>query len=748
MKQIFPFYLFSFPKSLTLIKKLTVRNIFIIFIVNVMSACGGSNGGAKENQAPIATGDVINVPAGANYFVDVLSNDKDADNDILTITSITQAKSGIVKLNNNQIHYQPRYTYKGADSFSYTISDGEYEVSAIVTIDVLFDELDQNSIRSFAGQLGQPTYANNYLYIPQGSLISIWDMSTPTAPDEVFKTSLAPTKGAIKAITVVGNYLYATVSGSGDGYLAVYSLVEPDKPQLITEFNYAPNLEYSFPQGLIQVSENLLYLFDSENGLFIVDINSPESPSVASILPLRLLAEKVKIFDSLLITTGKNMIGGQNTTFVDINDLYAPIKLNTVISDGSAAFNKDTLIISTMEYLQFYDTSTPYEPILVHELELVEHGYSKLSVNNNTVYYHRGSEVDIYDISKSTKYIKSINVGTTDVGRQEISTPLGQIFLSHDDRGVLLNGDSIDNIQLISQFELSGGNHVSDIAVTDEGVLAVQGRYGVTSHQKTNFNQTGRLDIQLSISEIASYASIELLDNTAYIANWGSGLVIADISIFDEPKEIGRINLGYVSDVAVDPAAKVALLGQVTNSGKLYVVDVADPKYPELITEYDFPQVNAISYYNGNFFVASSDTFGGNAGLTIVDLSDPQKIEILGYYDCGYNITRLIVENNLALMACNDELHIVDITNTTTPFLLGKIKSNYSSTFGAMAILRNRAFLGHSYGIDEVNIADPSNPRLIKTIFSPGSSYRLKTSLDGELYYLGLSNNYIFKDKQ
>ena len=78
------------------------------------------------NDAPVATDDSENVAHDTALVINVLSNDSDADNDPLSVTSTSTPANGTVVINgDNTITYTPNAGYAGADSFTYTISDGQ-----------------------------------------------------------------------------------------------------------------------------------------------------------------------------------------------------------------------------------------------------------------------------------------------------------------------------------------------------------------------------------------------------------------------------------------------------------------------------------------------------------------------------------------------------------------------------------------------------------------------------------------------
>jgi len=127
----------------------------IINNVDVKSALNGkvvSNGrvninealGVKDapvnNIAPIATNDSYVTAYMTAKSLDILSNDSDVDGDKLSVIEFTQADNGIVEQDNAQLRYIPNDGFSGEDSFRYTISDGEANATATVTMSVNEEE--------------------------------------------------------------------------------------------------------------------------------------------------------------------------------------------------------------------------------------------------------------------------------------------------------------------------------------------------------------------------------------------------------------------------------------------------------------------------------------------------------------------------------------------------------------------------------------------------------------------------------
>ena len=77
------------------------------------------------NDGPIAVNDGVTTAEDTAVVVAVLTNDTDLDGDTLTVTSVGTAAHGAATVNaDGTITYAPAANYQGADSFSYTIGDG------------------------------------------------------------------------------------------------------------------------------------------------------------------------------------------------------------------------------------------------------------------------------------------------------------------------------------------------------------------------------------------------------------------------------------------------------------------------------------------------------------------------------------------------------------------------------------------------------------------------------------------------
>ncbi|MBQ4845481.1 Ig-like domain-containing protein [Pseudoalteromonas sp. MMG005] len=74
------------------------------------------------NSLPVTTEDTFTVTAGKRTQLDVLSNDSDADGDVLSIVNVT-SDIGTVELNGNDIYFTPPNNFAGLAQLTYMIGD-------------------------------------------------------------------------------------------------------------------------------------------------------------------------------------------------------------------------------------------------------------------------------------------------------------------------------------------------------------------------------------------------------------------------------------------------------------------------------------------------------------------------------------------------------------------------------------------------------------------------------------------------
>ena len=96
------------------------------------------------NTPPVARNDSATTQQDQSVTINVLSNDSDADNDPLSISSVGSANNGNVHVNGPSVVYTPNTGFYGNDSFTYSISDGNGGL-ATATVFVTVNQVISNT---------------------------------------------------------------------------------------------------------------------------------------------------------------------------------------------------------------------------------------------------------------------------------------------------------------------------------------------------------------------------------------------------------------------------------------------------------------------------------------------------------------------------------------------------------------------------------------------------------------------------
>ncbi len=153
-----------------------------------------SKPGDAVNRAPVAVADEGFVSGSDPVRIAVLANDRDPDGDALHVTAVTQGEFGSVVLAGNIVLYLPGSAFAGADSFTYTASDGRggfadgsvrisypFPAAAGRYMPLIFDEhgapigqvqltLQRSGSFSVTLKLRGVTYSGKGVFAPDGSV--------------------------------------------------------------------------------------------------------------------------------------------------------------------------------------------------------------------------------------------------------------------------------------------------------------------------------------------------------------------------------------------------------------------------------------------------------------------------------------------------------------------------------------------------------------------------------------------------
>jgi len=264
---------------------------------------------------------------------------------------------------------------------------------------------------------------------------------------------------------------------------------------------------------------------------------------------------------------------------------------------------------------------------------------------------------------------------------------------------------------------------------------------------------------ELSLNHIGTYNtsreanSVFVVDDIAYVANGGDGLLVLDVSLPSEPKKIGQYPLEIMENdarnvVVVGNIAYVVEQGGIQDNkalrDRLLLLDVGIPSNPIKVGEYehdDFRSLDRIAVVGNIVYLTTSGE------LILLDVSVPSIPVKLGECEFNSNVAYpgVVVADNVAYVFAND-FHLVDVRNPSEPVQIGQFDT--SDWGSGIAVVSKTAYVvGWSAGLEIVDVSVPSQPVKIgrytpvgpHELIPPGAVGRLTTievSVTGDIAYV------------
>ena len=113
-------------------------------------------------DAPVANADAVSTSGTRKITIDALANDTDIDGDALTITGVGSAGHGTAHVNKAGVMtYRAIAGYTGVDSFTYTISDGNFSSTGTVNVTVAPNLIGGSGADTLIGTSGDDLIRGN-----------------------------------------------------------------------------------------------------------------------------------------------------------------------------------------------------------------------------------------------------------------------------------------------------------------------------------------------------------------------------------------------------------------------------------------------------------------------------------------------------------------------------------------------------------------------------------------------------------
>lgn len=548
-----------------------------------------------------------------------------------------------------------------------------------------------------------PLPGQTYAYLCDQNLITVLDVSDPTAPTPVYET--VTVEKAID-LTLAGNKLYVTMEGDG---LVILDVSSPTHIQEVLTLPYWD--AYS-----TVVDAGRLYVAAGWRGLRVLDASHLT-------LALRNGAYDLSPTRAINVTVDGNRAyiadGDAGLKVVDISDPASPQALGKQELTGDTY---DVALNGHLAYVADYgndlsvvDVSDPTAPELVGRTG--DHHFSRawaVTLHNNIAYV--ASRTDGLHLA-------------------DLTHPLTPTLLTHywPDQSIvdveIRATAAYTHAYLASQSSAEAGLRILDVthplSITEVGAydawwaqdVELDGRYAYVAAGGDGLRIVDVADVSNPVEAGAYATSGEVIDvmvngNHAYILET-TGLRIVDLSNLQRPVEVGAYRVG------TDSVSQMAIRGNVAYlaaGGGLHIVNIANPAHPQLLGTYEpaGSTVHGVALAEGSIAALYVRTDTSEARLHIVDVSNPANVQLTGTYS-GHADKLLAVLGNLLYLRGDQggtEVYIVDISNPAAPTDAG-----YYDAYGVygsasdMVIADNYGYLSFgNYGIHTLDLSSPTQP--------------------------------------
>lgn len=575
--------------------------------------------------------------------------------------------------------------------------------------------------RVSGGQLDDVVVFGPYAYIATGRTIATWSHANPDAPEYLGAVG-KPATGRVTGLARWGYYLYASwqtaFSTSG---VAIYSLADPLAPRLVDEVPTGHDFSQVYA---MTAAKRHLYVFDAENGLIVGSLDDPEKPAFTTHgLAAGVQYEDAVVDGNWIHVFGRNFLMNSVLTSIDISVPSRPREAGGFFGDGVQFFDmlfRSPYAVTFGSSVSVIDLSDPTQPVVRGSTSGPP---SMTGIVNGQFAYGVGFDgLDVWSLADPANptHLSHLDVDTL-AAAQTARVPGGALMFTRTDRLVSFD-TSKPGAPRVRRASISGSSvDAYDAARVGDSVLFMQQNYGLAVADPKTLDVVGRYEFDLPPAlQARAFNDMHVDGNLAYLAAWGHGLLIADVSNPQAPAEMGREEWFGAHTVSV--AKGFAFLGKNTNGTELAVVDVSNPKDPNFIALYTLPYTPAqVEAQGGYLYIASYPESGTTTptGLRVIDARQPRRLLEIAVYNekcpSAFGV-ELAADAPIAYVACGNGLYILDISDPRQPVPLGAVELPETADARTNLEVRGkRAWYGSSAGLYEIDVANPTQPRIVHT---------------------------------
>ncbi len=543
--------------------------------------------------------------------------------------------------------------------------------------------------------------------------LHVIDIRDPYQPLEV---NVYPYGGT--AIALKWPYAYL-----GEGYEGVRILDVSNPRQIIEKSIYYQNWGFSDFVWAIKLyseppsrNDNRLYMFvsDLETGVRVVDVSDPVNPlHIAEV-------GHPDVYD-IELTERYAYFSGRGLWIYEIPDpsafpdpgAFVEVYANPDLHPNNIFIRDHYLYGVDLPDFFILDTTDPVRPVKIAQSNIGGFGggfTQQLILDDKLAYMTLGMGglriYDLTELSQPTALFLSDPPGFA----YDVQVRDGYAFVADLAAGVVAVDIRQPNApRLVGQSRTSVSANAVAIALAGSYAYVagwLRGLWIFDISDPANITMAGFYDA------ITQVTSAFIVDNYAYVVDEYAGLHILDISDPGQPSLLGHFREQYRTQYGgLEVRGNYAFLIESDPDRGIRVLNIEDPTSPQ-----------AVSFYSTNGWgwdISLCDRYAylpGYAGFQILDIGDPERIELIGRYIMvdNFQSSKVTIHGNHAYVPSGTGLDIVDISSPRSPIRVASQtsmkKSHRAVVAGSHIYLANDHAGLTVLSADEVSIVDEDDP--------------------------------------
>lgn len=492
----------------------------------------------------------------------------------------------------------------------------------------------------------------------------------------------------------------------------------------------------------VAIQGNYAYVA-ADSCLSILDISNPNNPTNVTYLPATgtWYAGSIAVngnYAYLAVSDSNSFGSAFRLHKIDISSPASPSIVGTYYSStdfatGIAVDGSYAYVIVNPSKLIVFDISPTTDPIYKSELILPGRRTDEIVINGN--YAH---------IANGDKGIRIIDISTP-------ATPTETGF--YDSPGTALS------------VAVSASGQFAYLADDTEGLFIIDVSTPATpeevAHLTTPFINTRNVTVSNNHVYVSEYEEIDVIDVTVPISPVYKGSIPATGSGYGDmtvngnylykPGGVGGLQVVNISNPATPATAgfyktpshalDIAVIGQyayVINEDvekELQVINIAIPQSPAVtgtytVTDKAYSMDLTWDLFSATAYIAADDY------LEIVNITNPSTPALIGKLPL-FTAVDVVVSGNYAYLAdYHSGLRIVDISTPATPNLISTTACGTSSR--GIDVHGIYAYVINSDGLKVINVSDPVNP-VIRSTYAINTGGPEKVFVSGDYAYVAYS---------